>query len=254
MSSVTAVILETKDYAIFKKKNTNRVVNEKRVKELMEIMKVTPTFFELSPIKCNNENEIWDGQHRLAAAELLGIPVRYYTVNDVNMDQVRQLNDYNSKWSTSDYVHSMITEGNINYKQYKIFQETYGYDLSACLMLLTGRFSHSKIITGIFKSGNLVVTHFDDAVKVASMISQIVAFHKNARNKHFIVAFNKMRTHRNFDFDLFMSKLEMNPKMLLRASTTEMYVESLCDVYNFKTRKNHRIEPHELNFKGNNGK
>ncbi len=254
MTSVTTVIFETKDYSFFKRNNTNREIKPKRVTELVEIMKVTPNFFELSPIKCNENNEIWDGQHRLEAAKLLDIPVRYYTVHDVTIDQVRELNDYNSKWSTSDYIHSMITEGNENYRQYKIFQEAYGYDLSACLMLLTGRFSHSRYTTEIFKTGNLVVTHFDDAVKVGSMISQIEPFHKNARNKHFIVAFNKVRTHRNFDFDLFMSKLQMNPKMLVRTSTTEMYVESLCDVYNFKTRKNHRIEPHELSFKGNNGK
>lgn len=253
-SSVAVVILSTTNYSLFQFFINNRQVSEKKVLDLMKIMQETPNFFEMSPIKCDDKHRIWDGQHRLEAAKRLGIPVYYQVVEDVNIEQIRDLNNYNSKWSTGDYVDSLIADGNNNYKMFKTFQDAYKFDLSACLMLLTGKFSHNKLNSDSFKAGQLVVTHFDDAVKVASMICQIEPFHKNAKNKHFIVAFNKMRVHRNFNFDLFMSKLEMNPKMLVRASTTETYGESLCDIYNFKTRKNQRIEPHDLNYKGNNGR
>lgn len=247
-------ILSTKNYSMFKHIHNNRGIKENKIINLIEIIKVTPNFFEVSPIKCNTKYEIWDGQHRIEAAKRLNIPVFYQVVTNVDIDQVRDINNYNAKWDTKDYVHSLVADDNTNYKLFKVFQDTYGLDLSASLMLLTGRFSHTKINSDNFKSGKLVVTHFDDAVSVAGALCQIEPYHKGAKTKHFIVAFNKMRTHRNFDFSFFMVKLEMNSKMLVRASTTEMYAESLCDMYNFKTRKNDRIDPRDLNFKGNNGR
>jgi hypothetical protein len=247
-------VLSTDNYSMFKYIYSNRKINDKKVLGLMEIIKVTPNFFEVSPIRCTPTFSIWDGQHRLEAAKRLKIPVFYQVVHDVTIEQVRDMNNYKAAWTTNDYVNSHEATGNKNYQLFKEFQNTFGFDLSATLMLLSGRFSHNVQNTTSFKNGSFVVTHLEDAVNVANMINKIMPFHKHARSKHFIVAFNKLRTHAKFSFSVFMDKLEMNPKQLLRGTTTETYCETLCDMYNFRTGKAGRIDPRDLVFKGNNGK
>jgi len=241
-------ILTTTNYNLFKFLKNNRPIGEKRVLNLMSIMKEFPNFFQFSPVKCNPEHEVLDGQHRVEAAKRLKIPIAYQIVEGVTIEQIRDSNDYKADWTTKDYIYSHEAENNKNYQLYREFQTTYGFDLSAALMLLTGLFSHNRLNSEKFKNGKFVVTHMEDAVMVANMLEKIKAFHKPASTKHFIVAFNKFRTHPNFVFSTFLTRLEANPKFLQKASNTKTYCENLCEVWNYRVAKVNKIDPRDFDF------
>lgn len=105
----------TTDYSIFKTLEGNRILNAQHVNRLARVIK-EHNMTERFPIVVNKNMEILDGQHRLAALEMLELPVPYRIEDDVDIEGVRILNQVSRKWSWQDLARSYIEKGNDSYQ------------------------------------------------------------------------------------------------------------------------------------------
>lgn len=110
-------VYETRKYSVFKKLEGNR--------DTYSIKKITDSIKRVgyipSPICVNESMEVIDGQNRLEALKQLGMPVHYYIVNGVGLEEARQMNIGRRNWSVLDYVKSYACEGR---KEYQFFLDT----------------------------------------------------------------------------------------------------------------------------------
>ena len=86
-----AEIFETKDYSIFKEHRDNRVINESHIKKLSEKMK-THGWLPTSRVVINEKGELIDGHHRVRAAVIAKVPVRYSIHRGANGDDITEMN------------------------------------------------------------------------------------------------------------------------------------------------------------------
>ena len=148
-------VFETKDYSIFKKLNGNRDI--KSVNKIVSSVKKVG--YIPSPICVNEKMEIVDGQNRLEAFKALNIPVHYYVVENIGIEEARQMNIGRRDWTPLDYVKSYAAEGNPDYIRFLqfinkyeryTFQELYG--ICKDIIISTGWATHS------LKDGTLEMT------------------------------------------------------------------------------------------------
>lgn len=111
-------VYETADLSKFKQLKGNRPVKiSKALRDSIAKRGV------LTEIKVNRKMEVIDGQHRLAVARELGLPITY-TFDDSDID-VAELNSTSKSWKVEDYIHKYAESGYQSYKQLLNLMSTY---------------------------------------------------------------------------------------------------------------------------------
>ena len=59
--------------------------------------------------------EVVDGQHRLKAAQELGVAIYYQIIEDAQLQEIQLLNAYARPWQTGDYLDSYVALGKKEY-------------------------------------------------------------------------------------------------------------------------------------------
>lgn len=104
-------VYETRKYGVFKKLDGNRdLCSVKKIVESIEKVGYIP-----SPVCVNENMEVIDGQNRIEALKQLGLPVHYYIVNGIGIDEARQMNIGRKNWQLIDYFKSYAAEGKEEY-------------------------------------------------------------------------------------------------------------------------------------------
>lgn len=104
-------VFESDNYEEFKIMDANRDVNHhKAIVESIKKVGYIP-----SPICVNENMEIIDGQNRYCALKELGLPVQYYIVKGIGIEEAISLNIGQKNWAPIDYVKSYANQG---YKSY----------------------------------------------------------------------------------------------------------------------------------------
>lgn len=106
-------IKTTTDYSRFKWLKGNRVINAKKVGEL--IRSISEHGYRGVPIVVNNNMEVIDGQHRLMALKHLKRPVPYIVDDNAGLRECVALNSVSTRWKNSDYIHAQVEQGNESY-------------------------------------------------------------------------------------------------------------------------------------------
>ena len=150
MENKIGQMYETTNYSIFKRIVGNRKINQNRVKELAENMKVNG--WRLGPILVNENLEILNGQHRVKAAEIAGIPVTYLVVQG-GIEDVHDANDQ-MPWRMIDYIQSYIERGNENYV--RLYETMKKYSASYSLVLRSANISTNNITKTSMMEGTLI--------------------------------------------------------------------------------------------------
>ena len=104
-------VYETRKYSVFKKLEGNR--------DLCSVKKIVDSINKVgyipSPVCVNENMEVIDGQNRIEALKQLGMPVHYYIVNGVGLEEARQMNIGRKNWQLIDYFKSFAAEGKEEY-------------------------------------------------------------------------------------------------------------------------------------------
>lgn len=226
-------ITATKNYRLFHRSDENRALNLKKHRKLYESMKIygyLPSF----PVVCYRDAKgnlvVKDGQHRLAIAEELGLPV-YYVEEAIDFD-VALVNCTPKGWALIDYAQKWTANGITVYQDVIDFADQYGIALGVAAGLLSGTASW-KNIQNDFMAGKFRIKDRVWAENVTVLYSSTVALSKNVRSKHFIDACMACCRVEKFDIQRFLHGAERCREKLVPYSTRDAYLDMMESIYNF---------------------
>lgn len=228
-------ILKTNDYSLFKDIRSNREVDNRHVKSLVQAISVK-NLLHLNPIVCNSDMEVIDGQHRLEAARILGVEIYYTTDGDVTKEDIARINSNMKNWSMIDYVNFWTVEKKPGFDKLSSFLSANpGIPVGTALKFLSGfAGGEGKAV----KEGKISVSDYDFAVKVAATLKWYRNMIDFAYERNFALAVAKMLQHPDYDHEVMKKKLEYQSRSLVKCINTKQYVEMLEEIYNYKSSKN----------------
>lgn len=220
----------------------NREVKTNHVKRLVEAIS-KKNMLEQNPIIVNKYDEVIDGQHRLKAAEELGVPIYYIFSEDSGIDEVMILNDNVRQWRSKDFINAYARKG---IEDYAILLEAINlYKLPITVIAGVLMFGEKVSMTGggevskQIKAGTFKVNHLRLATLVLEDISEAREMLKNksyTRSRNFIVAFLRARSLEGIDMERFYHALKAHARMIGRKESINDYLRAFEKVYNYKTK------------------
>jgi len=249
-------IFSSKEYSEFTFFEGNRIVDNNRVKQLMESIKTNGL---INPIVVSQNLEIIDGQHRTEALKNLGLPIIYHihqVERDKLLDLVRNINSVQKNWSNYDIAraYALSSPNYIHYVRYLDLYElgiNHASIIESCGYLTAADPNNPtdkklKADYRKFKNGNLEI-QLEVFNKVKGFIKTLIQspIEKTIWNKaHFIRALLWLKLHYNLNINMFFSKYKKNPYKWKNASTFDEHKKSIIGVYNYANKK-----PLEVLFK-----
>jgi hypothetical protein len=228
--------MKTNDYTIFRNINGNRKVNEGHVLRLTNAIE-RKNLLPYYPILCNENMEIIDGQHRLAAAVRLGYDVYYEKIAGLRIEDVMEINTNSKSWAIRDFINSWIVLDKPDYRVLRNFMEQYGLSptIAACLLRGYGQITGGGDISRMIKSGDFKVSSESFAQKIAE---QVVEARKHAdfepaSDREFIATLMKLNSNHSFDFDRLTSKLKLHELRIQKRPSEKYYILHIEELYNF---------------------
>ncbi len=235
-SRVVGNIYSTTNYDRFKHRKDNRDIKESNVLAKMESIL---SMGQRQPVTVDPDFYVVDGQHRLEACRRLNLPV-IYMVDQRSMStlDVAQLQSTSVKWNVLDYTKSLASNGDENYKSYKLFAETYPEFSHACrIMMLCNRSYRNHNDEQVFREGGFKIKSYRKAVDVAEKLREMAKFYKGFNKRGFVCAMMQMMKHTDFDYSRLLRKMPRRCKEIMDFSRTEDYLEVLQSIYNWKETK-----------------
>ncbi len=227
-------IFETKDYSIFKFREDNRVINQNHVKKLSQRMK-DRGWLPSSVITLNGNGDVIDGQHRVKAAIMSNVSIRYKVTKGTGNDEMWEMNTLQKNWSPFDHLHKFVVKGNPNYITFNNFVNQFPmFKYTEVSMFLSNSLSTIKRDT--FESGDYVVKNEKKGKLWGEYILELKPYFEKYYNKSiFVRAFIKIISNKKeFVFEEFLHKVKLRPNMMKPCGTVDQYVEMIEDIYNFK--------------------
>lgn len=227
----------TSNYGLFKTVPGNRKVNHNHVEKLVQAIEKKNLLAEF-PIIINENMEIIDGQHRLFAAQQLGIPVPYVINKHLELTNVISINSSSRPWTVEDYVESFIELGDDQYVQLKNFKEKFNLGYGIACGLLGGKPNAGGSSIKNLKNGTFKVQSSIMAEKIATLLNELQPYADfnilSARN----VAITLWYLFQNEDFDpqRLIGKLDKNNLKIERRLNVRYYILQFEELYNFNVK------------------
>ncbi len=183
-----------------------------------------------------------DGQHRLLAAQSLGVEVSYVTVEGATVRVVQQLNAHQKQWTLQDYAESFASQGNKHYQILKKFYENQDLPMSIAVWLLSGGRNNGGHLAR-FKDGGFEVTSLDKAYEV---VEKIKLFHQHTsqqvrRSRGFVRAVFSLLGNPEMDWERMSEKLGTYTKQIPAYESVRDYLRTLEDIYNYNNKVRTRL-------------
>lgn len=235
MSTVTIKneVLSTLNYGLFKLMRGNRVVNDTQVNRLVASMKRK---YIPVPIIVNGKYEIIDGQHRLAACRVLGLPIYYIKGENYDLNDVQQINSASKNWTPIDHAQSYATLGNKDYQTYLDFVEEYGFEKKIAVAMLAGQISEQRGVHSDFKNGLFKVKSLAYAKSCADKLYQIAPFYKGFKRRSFAIAMMHLFQNKQYNHKQFLEKLQYNSQKMVDCTSYDQYIHLIEGIYNWRSQ------------------
>jgi hypothetical protein len=234
-------ILQTFNYSQFKKIKGNREINDRHVNAL--IKSIEEKGLIINPAIVNEKMEIVEGQHRLAACEILNLPFYYYVVQGSGINEVTILNQNRKNWGFTEWMNRYASYNNMEYKIYKSLYEKWGFDHWSTIFLLcrTKGYRSRAGLKDKFYSGTLKIETLEEGKKWAKRIMDVEPYYKNYKRRAFIQAMIRVFHDKSYNHKTFLNRLNMVRDRLYDCSTVGLYLQRIDDIMNYKAPKNKRV-------------
>lgn len=223
----------TKAYEQFGRSADNRPLDLKKHKLLERSMR-RYGFLSAFPVVCvrNAKGEliVKDGQHRIAIAKTLGLPV-YWVEEAVDFD-IATINCTAKGWDIRDYARKHLESGKADYKEALEFAEHYGIPVSLAFTMLAGTTSFGNI-RAAFIEGDFKVRDREWADMVAGLYVPMVNLTRDLRNKAFLDACMAACRVKGFDVQRMHNGVKRCRDKLASYSNRDSYLSMLEEIYNF---------------------
>lgn len=234
--------LQTRDYSIFKKLDSNREIYKPNLKKIINSMSMV-NLLPFKPILVDEQMRVVDGQHRLRAAEELGLEV-YYQINKSSSSRDIILMNANQKaWCKDDYLNFYANEGNRDYIMMKGYCERKSISVADFIKLIKG---YRAVKDKLFQEGNMKfpepskieeinlilerIKEIQDVIKQYFLISENNFIH----SKKLKSALQLILDNPNIDYDLFLKKLVNKMESLRPCVSVPSYYMMLVSIYNYR--------------------
>ena len=234
----------TTDYGIFKLDVRNRPILDGHVERLYDSIQAKNMLADY-PIVVTPEFVVLDGQHRLKAAEALGVPVYFKVSDSGTIVDVPHLNRLTKHWTSFDYFHRWLQEEKEEYIKLQRFMDDFPFLTLSQSMQMCYHGDKSSLID-VFKSGDYVVNDERWARVTATRILDFKPYIDHWDHFFFIQAIRQLSANSDYDHDQMMGKMEYMSTKLLKCPDSESYIRVINEIYNYKTHRQNRVELRRL--------
>jgi hypothetical protein len=228
------MIENTTEYSQFKLREDNRLkINKRHIINLCESITRKDLLY-MRPIAVNEKMEVLDGQHRLLAAQALGVPIYYEMKNELMGEDIILLN-LSRSWGATDYFNYYCQNQYPEYLKLKEFSEKYDLKLKLCMRLLLGRGINAF---DSFKKGEFIFNIEGNPEKINTCLETIKIIRQFNGTSPYVVttrfweAMIKFMEHEKFDNEKWFKRLTMHSNKINIRATVNQYVKCFLDVYN----------------------
>ncbi len=246
MESKHYIIWESSDYDNFVRDH-NRPVHQRHVDELIVSMQELGFLAEY-PITVrplgDGKFAVIDGQHRLAAAKQLGIPLYYIISQRIERKHVPILAGLAKNWKLEDWLGVFMDEGRPEYLQLQDFRRRYDdMPLAPAIALCqTGFANLTKPIKEAFKSGDFTCDHIADAEKVMSLAKSFNGSMANHwKQAQFVRALVHITNDPRYDDGRMSVRIKHSSTFVTPKLRTDDYLKELSELYNYKVAPEKKI-------------
>src|SRR5665213_416220 len=245
----------TTDYSIFKKHPQNREVqrDSAKFKHLLASVK-EEDLLSSNPILVDKELYVFNGQHRLEEAKVLGKAIYYIVDTSLTARSMLLLNANQTNWKTNEYANhfSHAKEDSPEFKEYAelmAFCQTNGLSFRLAVEIV---FSQKKPSSNkIMRSGRFTFPKGDDLVNMQRRLGDYRVIWNFFKEKNIkapkylhsetfksgIVKFIKSNPP---DLNTFLNRLEIKMRAFRACNSAVSYCEQFEEVYNFGAK--HRVD------------
>lgn len=230
-------ITTTTNYRLFRNDAENRALDLGKHGNLRDSMKKYG-FLRSFPAVCQRNGTkqlvVKDGQHRIAIAEELGLPV-HYVVEEQEFD-IAVVNSTPKTWSLRDYAGKFAANGVESYIEGLEFAEKNGIPVGTAFGLLAGTATFNNV-KNAFCSGRFVIKDRPYAELVAYTYTSICKLSKAVKKASFLAAIMRVCRVEDFDPDRLIGGAARCREKLVSYSNKEAYADLIEELYNHKRQK-----------------
>ena len=226
-------IYQTKDYNKFSFHPSNREIKDPHVRQLVKSMR-EKGWIPGSTIVVNEKGEVIDGQHRLMAAMIVGVSVKYEVSVGAGINEIRELNKNQTNWTKLNHLEGFVKDKNPHYVILNNFMKDFpDFKMTECLMMCKNGFV--DVSKSDFENGRFTVKDMNLARTWAGNIKKLKPYFPNGYNKSiFVRSLIKCLTKPGFVFDEFLHKVKIRPGSIYMCGTVDQYIEMIESIYNYK--------------------
>jgi hypothetical protein len=235
-------IQSTTDYSIFKFVSFNREKQKSHIENLKHIIQEN-NLLAFHPIIVNEKMEVIDGQHRLAAAQDLGLEI-YYVLGDVDYSHILNANLIQKRGSVKDAIKFYAVKDHL--KDYILlieYMKKLELDVKAMLCLLLGTSSHG--VCNLIQKGKFIFP--SDNIQNKTLIDsyeELLCWAKERRlaplsmikSAYFTSAFRYLIIS-GIPIKILLQKLSIKWFELKPQANSKQWMELLISIYNFKNHQ-----------------
>lgn len=234
---------KTTNYKQFKYLSTNRPISNCVVNELIASIK-EKNLLEYRPILVDENKSIIDGQHRLKAAEALGVEIFYQVKKNATTKDMIRLNTTQVKWENINFMNAYMQEKNENYIKLSNLMESFKIGVPIAV-LFCGFDLRNKSYRGLIRSGEFVfptdstlpefrLTFFCEICELIAQKSNLKVKFKAHRG--FASAFMYFIEIGDMNWQIFKQKLNMRMDKVRHCATVTDYLRMLISIYNYHNK------------------
>jgi hypothetical protein len=241
------MIQKTKNYDMFVFRNDNREKVKPSHVQMLKRSISTRNLLEMRPICVNKDMEVIDGQHRLLAAEELGLDIYYQVEDKLEVGDVILMNT-SKNWTNADFLNFYVKNGYQEYIKLNDFMKLNQISFKVAYLLINKKnadnldyFKH-----GEFKMKEIDQTALDICRLSVDHIKNMNGYAHYLHSGRFWKSLICMIQHPEFELKRWMSNLsKLTNRMGIRATSRE-YLQMIWDVYNHGLVKKIRWEDEDV--------
>lgn len=239
---VSTEYFSTTEYSIFTYSPQQRRIQRSHVEAIKQSIRVNNKLY-FYPIIVNMAMEVLDGQHRLAAAKDLKVPIYFIKSDEVTIQDIAYISNVNKGWTKDNWLDFYLTLAKENdspeYKEYRTFNHFYkGYPwltITSAIKLATkavGNQTWTQFESGKYEANNIEFAH-----QVLNACEDFEPYFPQYKHAHFIDAMYKILKKYPYDRERMLDKLEIASGRLHGKTKVSEYIGMLDDLYNFNAKK-----------------
>lgn len=231
-------IQNSTDYTLFKPHGEQQPMQTSHVNRLISSMKMHG-FISANPIHVYKDGKflrVIDGHHRLRAAQTLGIPVFYVVGDKEDAPLIAVKNWAVRKWNADAFIHMYASRGIESYVKLISYVKR-GIPTKFAIGLLANETTSGHNQNEAIRNGTYKIKVTKYAEELIHVMDRLSPINPEARSANFIAAMAVLMRIEEFSSSVLISRIEANPRALVKCATREQMFDLIDEIYNFRSRE-----------------